>query len=44
MVYLEELAATSGVSLPMSDFLNRPAPAERVKRQLRARFPKLSEA
>lgn len=44
MAYLEELATTAGVSLPMSDLLSAPAPREPVRAQLIARFPKLSEA
>jgi hypothetical protein len=44
ILYLEELATTAGVSLPMSNLVSRPAPTERVKRQLISRFPKLSEA
>jgi hypothetical protein len=44
IVYLEELATTAGVSLPISDLVNRPVPNQRVNRQLRRRFPKLSDA
>jgi hypothetical protein len=44
IVYLEELATTAGVSLPTSELVNRPVPTEPVRRQLRARFPKLSDA
>lgn len=44
IVYLEELATTAGVSLPVSDLVNRPPPKERVKPQLLRRFPKLSDA
>jgi hypothetical protein len=44
LLYLEELATTAGVSLPISDLTTGPAPTVRVKRQLRDRFPKLSEA
>jgi hypothetical protein len=44
IVYLEELATTAGVSLPVSDLVNQSAPKERVRRQLLSRFPKLSDA
>jgi hypothetical protein len=44
LLYLEELATTAGISLPISDLTTEAAPTERVKRQLRDRFPKLSEA
>lgn len=44
ILYLEELATTAGVSLPVSDLVSQPAPTERVKQQLIDRFPKLSDA
>jgi hypothetical protein len=43
IVYLEELATTAGVSLSVSDLVSEPAPTERVRSQLLARFPKLSQ-
>lgn len=44
IAYLEELATTAGVSLPILDAIKRLAPTERVRGSLIRRFPKLSDA
>jgi hypothetical protein len=43
LVYLEELAATAGVTLSVSEILDAPASAQRVSPRLVRRFPKLSD-
>jgi hypothetical protein len=42
LAYLEELATTAGVLLPLPALPELSRPSERVRRGLRARFPKLS--
>jgi hypothetical protein len=44
LIYLEELATTAGITLPIRGLLNAPVATQKVKRQLIDRFPKLSEA
>lgn len=43
LVYLEELAATAGVTLPLSEIVEGSTPRQRVARHLIRRFPKLCD-